>query len=158
MRAYVVAVCAVCCVAITAGPAVAADLPSIPREPQAAQTSTSSALPSAESFDMTSSFFRMVGGLLFCVGIFGAGVHVVKRYGNPMARSSKRRITVLERVALTPKTSLVLVSVDGKEILLAAGPDRAQLISAAANQDKDFEASLDRYVLPDEKEQLVCAV
>ena len=108
-------------------------------------------LGTAEPFDMTSSFFRMVGGLLFCIGVFGAGIHVVKRYGGGAMTGTKRRLQVVERVPLSAKTSLVLVRLDGKELLLTAGPDRTSLIHAPDDGHKAFEMSLDRYVLPEEK-------
>jgi flagellar biogenesis protein FliO len=115
-------------------------------------------LVTVEPFDTTGSLFKMLGGLLFCLGIFGGGIHLLKRYGGQAHVGGKRRLKVIERVSLTTKTSLLLVTFDGKEMLVAAGPDRAQLIHSPAAADKEFEISLDRYSLPEEKEQVACAV
>ncbi len=108
----------------------------------------------AAPFDMGGSFLRMIGGTLFCLGMFGAGVYVYKKYlGQPMA-GSKRRLKVIERLTVAPKTNLLLVSLDGRELLISVGPDQARVMQGQLPHSRQlFEESFaDMYSMPvDEK-------
>jgi flagellar biogenesis protein FliO len=108
----------------------------------------------AAPFDMGGSFFRMIGGTLFCIGVFGAGVHVYRKFIGQPTTGSKRRLKVIERLTLAPKTNLVLVSLDGRELLISVGPDQARLMQGQLPHSRQlFEESFaDMYSMPvDEK-------
>ena len=106
---------------------------------------------------MTSSMIRMVGGFLFCLGIFGGGIHIYRKYTGVAISSAKRRVKIIERLALTQKTSLLLVSFDGKELLISSGPDQTRLIQGPPSANREmFEESLaDLYPLTVEEKRCV---
>jgi flagellar biogenesis protein FliO len=103
---------------------------------------TSSADAGAESFSAQSSVLRMVGGLFLCFGMLGFGVHLYKRFVLPRALSAQRRMQVVERIQLSQKSSLVLVKLDGKEFLMATGPEASRLISLSDKRQELFEDTL----------------
>lgn len=105
-------------------------------------TSTSSATPDVPSFSAQSSVLRMVGGLFLCVGLFGFGIHLYKRYLLPRSLSSDRRLRVVERLQLTQKSSLLLVTLDGKEFLLSTGAEQSRLITPPKAGEEFFDESL----------------
>ena len=96
-----------------------------------------------DSFSAQGSTLRMLGGLFFCIGIFGFGVHLFKRYGLPRAGVDKRRLHIIERVSLTAKSSLLLVKLDGREFLLTAGAEQSRLISLPREEVGVFTEDLD---------------
>lgn len=104
----------------------------------------SNAAPSiaTDSFDAKSSALRMVGGLFLCFGVFGGAIHVYKKYVMPRAISDKRRLQVVERLPLSPKSSLLLVKVDGKELLVSTGAEAARLIPLPRSNEDVFEETL----------------
>ena len=104
---------------------------------------TSAPQVSADSFSARGSTLRMLGGLFFCIGIFGFGVHLFKRYGLPRAGVDKRRLHIIERVSLTAKSSLLLVRLDGRESLLTAGAEQSRLISLPKDDVAGFSEDLD---------------
>jgi len=86
-------------------------------------------LAAAQQFDMGSSLRRMVGGFLFCLGLFGGGIQLYRRFclGGSGA-STQRRMRILERVPLSQKGALLLIALDGREFVLATGPDATNLV------------------------------
>jgi flagellar biogenesis protein FliO len=94
---------------------------------------------------------RMFQGLALCLGVFFIGSWVVKRYGPQAGTATNRRIRVVERTTLTPKTALCLIEVDGKQVLLATGSDLVQVLmkdgvvseQGADQATKGFDESLE---------------
>ncbi len=89
---------------------------------------------------------RMMGGLLLCLGVLGAGVYLLKRAGlaKPNSRSSAR-MRVLERAPIGNRSNVSLVSIDGNDFLIATAGDSVaiqQVIKTSANNDilQDLEA------------------
>jgi flagellar biogenesis protein FliO len=111
-------------------------------QPRAWSAAASQSGPSVDSFSAQSSALRMVGGLLFCLGILGAGVHVYKRYVLPRSLSSQRRMQVVERLQLSPKSALVLVKLDGKEFVMTTGSENTRLVPLQSRNDDLFEETL----------------
>jgi flagellar biogenesis protein FliO len=103
------------------------------------------------------SLFRMFGGLLFCLGVFGAGIHLSRRYGFAQPKGSKRRMKVIEKMQLTQKSSLLLVSCDGRELLLSVGPDQARVLQSQLSSSREFfeETFADMYSSEDEEKRCV---
>ena len=94
------------------------------------------------SFSAQSSVLRMVGGLFLCVGLFGFGIHLYKRYLLPRSLSSDRRLRIVERLQLTQKSALLLVTLDGKEFLLSTGAEQSRLITPPKSGEEFFDESL----------------
>ena len=104
--------------------------------------STARGTPDVPSFNAQSSVLRMVGGLFLCVGLFGFGIHLYKRYLLPRSLSSDRRLRVVERLQLTQKSSLLLVTLDGKEFLVSTGAEQSRLITPPKSGEEYFDESL----------------
>ena len=70
-------------------------------------------------------FVRMAKGLGFCLGLLFIGTALVKRYhpGAAMQGRDERRMVILEKLALSPKATLYLVEVDGKQMLVGSGSE-----------------------------------
>ena len=69
--------------------------------------------------EATSNGLRVVQALMLCTATFLIGIFVYRKItgAKPMARS--RRMRVLERMSLAPKTSLVIAEGNGRELLFA---------------------------------------
>lgn len=94
------------------------------------------------SSSIMSTSARMVGGLFLCLGVFAIGIRVLKRYGARQG-SARRRIEIRERVALSPKASLTLVSIDNKEFLVASGSESVSILPTRSVPPGLFAESLD---------------
>jgi flagellar biogenesis protein FliO len=62
-------------------------------------------------------------GLAACLGSFFIGVHLLKRYQSNPRLAGERRMRVVERLAIGQKSSLLLVTIDGREYLVGAGAE-----------------------------------
>jgi flagellar biogenesis protein FliO len=84
----------------------------------------------------------MLGGLLLCLALLAAGLKVYQRF-NPTATVGRaRRLEVKERVAISSKASLTLVSLDGREFLVASGSEAVSVIPTRTKADDVFDQSL----------------
>jgi flagellar biogenesis protein FliO len=99
-------------------------------------------IATSEPFDMTGSMIRMLGGFLFCLGLFGAGIHFYKRYFMQSGGKIERRLKILERLPISTKNALLLVELDGRELLLATGPDSPKLLAAHSKRELSFDDTL----------------
>ncbi len=111
-------------------------------EPRAWSAPDSQKGPSVDSFNAQSSALRMAGGLFLCLGLLGAGVHVYKRYVLPRSLSSQRRMQVVERLQISPKSALVLVKLDGKEFVMTTGSESTRLVPLQSRSEELFEDTL----------------
>ncbi len=110
-----------------------------------------SGIATSEPFDMTGSMVRMLGGFLFCLGLFGAGIHVYKRYFMQSCGKVERRLKILERLPVSAKNSLILLELDGRELLLATGPDSPKMLISFSKSEVSFDDTLlDEAVIGDE--------
>ena len=100
--------------------------------------------PSAEPFSMTESLIRMIGGLFLCMGVFGGGIHLYKKFIAKTSGGLRRRMTVIERLPVGQKSSLVLVALDGREFLIATGPDATTVLNPAHSNERCFEESFEK--------------
>lgn len=68
-----------------------------------------------------------VFGSLVLVSVLGVAIiYLIKRYlpaGFQSVSNNERRLKLIEMLRLTPKTTLFLVELDGKTILIAQSPD-----------------------------------
>jgi hypothetical protein len=81
-------------------------------------------------------------GVFFCLGAFAAGIHVYRRYIGKHGVAGRPRLIIRERVALTPKATLMVVSLDGKEFLVASGSEKVTLLPSHALSTAHFGDSL----------------
>lgn len=96
-----------------------------------------------EEISTTGSCLRMLGALCFCLGIFAGGIQLYRRYAGVSRIGSRRRLAVHEKLPLTSKSSLLLVSLDGREFLVSSGSDRVHFIPTPKVSDLEFGDSLD---------------
>jgi flagellar biogenesis protein FliO len=90
------------------------------REHPAAQESWRTEVPEPAGLSPMRSF----EALAICLGVFLIGVHFLKRFNKNVVPGNSKRMKVIERMALSQKTALVLAQVDGKSILLSVGAER----------------------------------
>lgn len=111
----------------------------------AAEPMSASTVPmvTQEPFNVTGSLIRMLGGLFLCVGLFGAAIHVYKRYVLKGRVGTGRRLSVVERVPVSSKGSLLLLSLDGREFVVATGSDAPRIVSVPGDRKDNFAASLE---------------
>ena len=86
------------------------------------------------------AFGRMLGGLAICLVLILVGVAVLKRVNRYVGGPSDKRLKVKERLPLSNKTSLVLVDLGGREILLSVGSEAVTELRGTA---LDNQASRD---------------
>jgi flagellar biosynthetic protein FliO len=67
-------------------------------------------------------------GLALCLAVFCVIVFLLKRLNPHSLHSGKRRLAVLERLPLSPKSSLVLIQVDGRTRVIAVGSEQVQML------------------------------
>ena len=104
----------------------------------------------SDSGSVTASCLRMVGALFFCLGVFAGGVHLYRKFGSRGGTSSKRRMVVRERLSLSSKSALVLVSLDGKEFVVASGSEQVTIVPTNSIMATSFTESLDQETAPEE--------
>jgi flagellar protein FliO/FliZ len=71
--------------------------------------------------DLSSAGLRMTRSLAILLGVFFIGAFLWKKFGAKKFSSpvSTKRLQIIERLGLSPKTNLVLVRFDEKQLLLA---------------------------------------
>jgi flagellar biogenesis protein FliO len=104
----------------------------------------------SDSSSVTASCLRMVGALFFCLGVFAGGVHLYRKFGSRVGTSSKRRMIVRERLSLSSKSALVLVSLDGKEFVVASGSEHVTIVPTNTIMATSFSESLEQETSPEE--------
>jgi len=92
---------------------------------------------------MSGSFLRMIGGLLLCLGAFAGGVRAYRKYLGQSPAGMRRRLAVLERVSVSQKGSVALITLDGKEFLVTCGTDSPRIHPTSATRGSYFDESLD---------------
>lgn len=73
--------------------------------------------------DLSSTAWKMLQGLGITLGILCVGLGVAKKFGVAPPAPAKKRIKLLDRVAVSRKSSIILAEVDGRQVLLAVGGD-----------------------------------
>lgn len=101
-----------------------------------------STLGQMEPINTTGSCLRMIGALCLCLGVFAGGVQLYKSRGGVSRLGSKRRLMIREKLPLSAKSSIFLVSLDGREFLVSSGPDQIQFIPSPKGTELDFGESL----------------
>lgn len=81
---------------------------------------------------------RALGALAFVLGLLVAVAYALRRWGGAIpglsmhgGTGAARRLTVVETLALSPRTRLLLVRRDGVEHLIAVGPDGVMTVEGS---------------------------
>jgi hypothetical protein len=98
--------------------------------------------PPDDGYSFLGSFIKMVGACFFCLGVFAGGMYLYKRFGGVAVRAGSRRMVILERIAITAKSSITLVSLDGREMLVTSGPDHIRVVPTPHSSKDSFDDSL----------------
>lgn len=78
------------------------------------------------------SGFNVLEGLALCCGLFFIMLYALKRLNRGKLGAGTRRMKVLERLALSSKTALLMVEVDGRSQILALGAERVEFLGTTA--------------------------
>jgi flagellar biogenesis protein FliO len=101
-----------------------------------------STIPTAEPISVSGSVVRMLGGLFLCIGAFTGGIHLYRKFLLKGPIGGGRRLTILERVSVSQKGSVALVSLDGREFLVTVGPDSPRIVPVSDARGETFAESL----------------
>lgn len=83
----------------------------------------------------TLPYARALQGLLFCLGVLLVGAHLVKKYKKPSSQSQSP-FNIEGRIHLSPKTTITLLSVEGKRVVVASGSDQVSLLPLDSSTDE----------------------
>lgn len=79
------------------------------------------------------SGLRVLQGLFLTLGVFFVGVWGYQKLNrHALPKSGSRRMKLVERVAVGPKTALVLAEIDGRSVLMSVGSERVAFFSDSA--------------------------
>lgn len=78
--------------------------------------------------NVAASGMRMVKALGICLGLFFIGVYLYKRFAHKAVIIPSRRMRVIDRVSVAAKTTLVLVEVEGRTVLMAVGGEKVAFL------------------------------
>lgn len=92
--------------------------------------STSLQGASSEESSPLSSSGRMLKALGICLGVFFIIIALVKKVGKPQLRQGGR-IKVLETISLGSKSTVALLEIEGRKVLVSYGSEPAQLLRGA---------------------------
>ena len=84
----------------------------------------SSSVAHARDTEGGSLALRMFQGLAICLIALSVGVWLYKKTAGKNAPTRSGRIQLIDRIAISPRSALVLARVDGKEVFLSVGFER----------------------------------
>ena len=112
-------------------------------------TSVASSLKSGGGSSFIMSSVRMFGGLFLCLGVLAIGLRIYQRY-HPMQSPALRRIEIREKVAISSKAAVMLITVDDREFLVASGSDAVSMLPLRTAATDMFSDSLNELCREDE--------
>ncbi len=80
------------------------------------------------------SLMKVFQGLALCIGAFLIFIWGLKKLNGGAAQTGNRRLTVLEKIPVAPKTSLLLVRVDQRDVLIGVGAENVSFLSDAGTK------------------------
>lgn len=92
------------------------------------------------------SFGGMLKGLFLCLGVFFIGVSIYRRLRPQQQITTEQRLKVLSRVALTPKSQLILARLDGRDVLVAVGSEQVALLEPGQSQPIALRQQISRTI------------
>ncbi len=91
--------------------------------------------------DTLLDLFRVIAALAFVIGLMGAGLFILKKLGVSGAKpdaQNKKRLKLVESLALDPRRRLVILQRDNKQHLVILGLNGETVIET--NIDTNIEA------------------
>ncbi len=85
--------------------------------------------------EISTASYKMLQGLGLCCVLLMVGVYVAKKCKISGIAQGNRKMRLIERIALSPRSHLVLAEVEGRRVLLAVGSDNVRFHSLT---DSDF--------------------
>ncbi len=85
--------------------------------------------------DLTASLFSMFKGLAICILLLFALIWVLKKIKSPIVSGQGKKLKIIERLPVSARSSLLLVEVNKKQILVGVGPDNVNLVSDYLDTD-----------------------
>lgn len=81
---------------------------------------------STETTEDQPNALTMLKGLAICIGVFLIGISVIQRLKNKtnIKNNSNRRLKILEKIAVSNKTALILAELDGRDIVFSVGSEK----------------------------------
>jgi len=85
--------------------------------------------------DLYSSIMTMAKGLAICIALLLGAVWILKKLKSPMITGQGRKLRIIERLPVSAKSSILLVEVNNKTVLIGVGSDPVNLISDFVDSD-----------------------
>ena len=83
---------------------------------------------------------KMIQGLAVCGFVLCVGVWGYKRYILKAPAVASRKMKIIERMPLSPRSTLVLIEVEGKKKLVAMGSDPVSFHDLAESESFSFDS------------------
>ncbi|ARP53107.1 flagellar biosynthesis protein [Alcaligenes faecalis] len=92
---------------------------------------------------------RIMLSLLLVVGLILAAAWLARR-GGLLKNKNQQRIKILDNQRLGPRSSVALVQIDDREILIGITPQQISLLhtTTPAGSEPDFQTHLDQHRAP----------
>ena len=87
--------------------------------------------------DLTASFFSMFKGLAICIALLLVVIWVLKKIKAPIVTGQGRKLKIIERLPVSARSSLLLVQVENRQMLVGVGADPVSLVSDFINSDSE---------------------
>ena len=101
--------------------------------------------------------YSMMFGLACCLVVLCGGVWVAKKFGLVKTPQRGSGLRVIERTALSAKTSLCLIESQGKQYLVSVGSERVSLISNVSVGDSlEHEGSFEEFICEPSQSVTAC--
>ena len=79
--------------------------------------------------DFSSSLLSMLKGLAICIALLLLVVWVLKKLKSPIVTGHGRSLKIIERLPVSAKSSILLIEVNNKRVLIGVGSEPVSLIS-----------------------------
>ena len=108
-------------------------------------TPAASSAPRYGESDLAGSAWKMTYGLAITLGALFVGLGLARRFGIAPKAGDARRLRLVDRIAISRKTMLVLAEVDGRSVLLAVGGEPVSFHEEFSHLEaaKAFDTSLE---------------
>lgn len=94
---------------------------------QAAENSGTGQLPAeapAVAIEPEATGLKVIQALGLCIGVLLIGAWFFRRFWGSGVQYAGRRLKIREKLSVSPRTSLVLVEMDGRPLVLALGSEK----------------------------------
>ena len=115
--------------AVTAFAEVSGGTPEAAKENQGSATNISKQIAPLPPIDFSSSLMSMLKGLAICIALLLIVVWVLKKLKSPIVTGQGRSLRIIERLPVSAKSSILLIEVNKKRMLIGVGSDPVSLVS-----------------------------